>query len=200
MPLIRCCDSAHMCGAAIAGVLLGIGTLARANLLALWPAIPLVALLAIAADGAQARAGAIVYGVGLYLARNLAERTGREGDLVFLEPAQRIPSRALGMVREKAVQVGDPVAPGVLGGRRKHGDDLAAAGDVDAVLTLFDTRGAPVGVHTILSPYQRRTDGSPPRRTASPRVPPRMHRAPVSHTTGSLQRQAGHPARVWVPR
>ena len=37
----------------------------RLHMLALWPAIPLVALLAVAADGAQARAGAIVYGVGL---------------------------------------------------------------------------------------------------------------------------------------
>ena len=37
----------------------------RLHLLALWPAIPLVVLLAVAANGAQARAGAIVYGVGL---------------------------------------------------------------------------------------------------------------------------------------
>lgn len=37
----------------------------RLHMLALWPAIPLVTLLAVAADGAQARAGAIVYGVGL---------------------------------------------------------------------------------------------------------------------------------------
>lgn len=37
----------------------------RLHMLALWPAIPLVVLLAVAADGASARAGAIVYGVGL---------------------------------------------------------------------------------------------------------------------------------------
>jgi hemolysin III len=37
----------------------------RLHLIALWWAIPLVVVLAIAADGARSRAGAIVYGVGL---------------------------------------------------------------------------------------------------------------------------------------
>ena len=40
------------------------------------------------------------------LARTLAEKTAKDGALVFLEPAQRMPSRALSMLRERFLPMG----------------------------------------------------------------------------------------------
>jgi ribosomal protein RSM22 (predicted rRNA methylase) len=52
------------------------------------------------------------FGDALTVARTLAGRTAEKGRLIFLEPAQRIPSRALSGIREKLVSTGlRPIFP-----------------------------------------------------------------------------------------